>query len=362
MNRENKVMAVSFILILFLLISSCNSSANDSPIGNENFTINTEQLASTQNISSTSVVTPSPVLVNSTSTPTIETTQQSAHLTAEYQGILTATAWQVKRDVMETKIAQFPPVDCANNEHLSSLSPDEKWVFTVCGMKPNKISIVYDANGVNWILESKNFLPPSLTGADELWGSLTEQFWDTKGGYFYFSTYLSIDIGGTECFTGYGVNGLFRLNLKTGEVATLISPSEYVEITFSQTGRRYAADLNGVFITDLNTGEIAQLDVENVMDLSWSQDGTKLAFSTSKCNSDGFLVSSSMYVWDATTKETYTLLTTDKISLHPDSWLDNKVLRINGEDFTSNKYHLTIYEYDVANMLLLSSGTATPRP
>lgn len=362
MNKENRALTVSFVLILFLLISSCNSSVNDLPIGNENFSTNTEQLVSTQNISSTSIVTPSPVLVNLTSTPTIEPTQQPTHFTAVVSRELTATAWQVKGDVMATKVAQFPPVDCGNNENLSSLSPDEKWVFTVCGMEPNKISIVHNAEGVTWTLESKNFLPPSMMGADELWGSLTEQFWDTKGGYFYFSTYLSIDIGGNECFTGYGVNGLFRLNLKTGEVATLISPSQYVEITFSQTGRQYAADINGVLVTDLNTGEVVQLDAENVMDLSWSPDGTKLAFSTTKCNSDGFLVSSSMYVWDATTKETYTLLTVDKISLHPDSWLDNKVLRINGEDFASNKYHLTIYEYNVANMLLLSSGTVTPRP
>lgn len=356
-------MAVSFILILFLLISSCNSSVTDTSISNENFATNTEQLVSKQNISSTSTVTPSPALVDSTSTPTIEPTQQSAHFTAEYQEILTATAWQVKRDTIATKVAQFPPVDCGGKENLiGSLSPDEKWAFTVCGINPNKISIVHNANGVMWTLETKNFLPPSMIVTEEVSGSLTKEFWDTEGGYFYFSTYLSFDIGGDECFTGYGVNGLFRLNLETGEVATLISPSEYVEITFSPTGRRYAADLNGVFITDLNTGEIAQLNAENVMDLSWSQDGTKLAFSTTECNSDGFLVSSSMYIWDATTKETYTLLTTDKISLHPDSWLDNNVLRINGEDFTSNKYHLTIYEYDVANMLLLSSETATPRP
>lgn len=362
MDQENKVMAVSFILILFLLISSCNSSVIDTPINNENFSTKTEQLASTQNISSTSTVTPSQVLVNSTSTLTIEPTQQSAHFTAEYQERLTATAWQVKRDAVATKVAQFPPVDCGNNENLSSLSPDEKWVFTVCGIKSNKISIVHNTNGVMWILESKNFLPSSMVGVEEISGSLTQEFWDTEGEYFYFSTYLSFDIGGNECFTGYGVNGLFRLNLKTGEVATLISPSEYVEITFSQTGRRYAADLNGVFITDLNTGEVVQLGAENVMDLSWSQDGTKLAFSTAKCNSEGFLVSSSVYVWDAITKETHTLLTIDKISLHPDSWLDNKVLRINGEDFTSNRYILTIHEYDVVNMLLLSSGTATPRP
>jgi hypothetical protein len=358
MNRENKIMAVSLILILFLLISSCNSSVKDTPIGNENFSTNTEQLASTQIILSTSMITPSPVLVNSTSTPTIEPTEQSVHFTAVALRELTATAWQVKQDIMATKVAQFPPVDCGNNENLSSLSPDEKWVFTVCGMKPNKISIIHNANGVTWILESKKFRP----GAEGIWGRLTQKFWDTEGGYFYFSIDISGDAGGDECFTGYGVFGLFRLNLKTGEVTTLVSPSEYVEITFSQTGRRYATDMNGVTITDLKTGDVVKLDAENVMDLSWSPDGTKLAFSTTKCNNDGFLVSSSMYVWNATAKETYTLLTVDKISLHPDSWLNNNVLRINGEDFTSNKYHLTIYKYDVANMLLLSSGTATPQP
>jgi hypothetical protein len=353
MNRENKVSAVSFMLLLFLLISSCNSSVNDSPIDNKNFSINTEQLP---------IITPSPVLVNSTSTPTIESTEQPVHSTVVVSGELTATAWQVKQEIIATKVAQFPPVDCGDNESLSSLSPDEKWVFTVCGMKPNKISIVHNANGVAWILESKNFLPPSMMGAEELWGSLTQEYWDTKGEYFYFSTYLSVDIGGSECFKGYGVNGLFRLNLKTGEVATLIRPSEYVEITFSQTGRRYAADMNGVTITDLKTGEVVQLDAENVMELSWSPDGTKLAFSTTKCDGEGFLLSSSMHLWNATTRETYTLLTVDKVSLSPDSWLDNNIVRITGEDFTSNEYHLTIYEYDVAKMLLLSSGTATPQP
>ncbi|MBL8050799.1 MAG: PD40 domain-containing protein [Anaerolineales bacterium] len=362
MKRRNRLMAVYFMLVL-LLISSCNSSFNDTPISNENFSTNTEQLASTQNISSTLIVTPSPVLVNSTSTPTIEPTQQSAHFTAEYQEILTATAWQVKRDVIVTKVAQFPPVDCGGEENLiGSLSPDENWAFTVCGIKSNKISIVHSVNGVMWVLESKDFLPPSMAGAEEISGSLTQEFWDIEGGYFYFSTYLSFDIGGNDCFTGYGVNGLFRLNLKTGEVTTLISPSEYIEITFSQTGRRYAADINGVLVTDLNTGEVVQLDAENVMDLSWSPDGTKLAFSTTKCDNGGLLISSSIYVWDAITRETHTLLTINKISLSPDSWRDNKVLKIKGEDFTSNEYILTIYEYDVINALVLLSGTATPRP
>jgi hypothetical protein len=335
---------------------------NDSPIDKENFSINTGQLVSTQNISSSPIVTPSPALVNSTSTLSIEPTHQSVHFTAVAIREITATAWQIEWNIIATKVAQFPTVECGNNESLSSLSPDEKWVFTVCGMKPNKISIVHNANGVIWILESKNFLPPSMMGTEEIWGSLTEKFWDTKGGYFYFSTNLNFDIGGNECFTGYGVNGLFRLNLKTGEVTTLISPSEYVEITFSQTGRRYAADINGVTITDLKTGEIVQLDAENVMELSWSPDGTKLAFSTTGCDNEGFLISSSMYVWDAITQETHSLLTTDKIRLSPDSWLDDDVLRINGEDFTFNEYIPIIYEYDVTNVLLLSSGTATPRP
>jgi hypothetical protein len=69
-----------------------------------------------------------------------------------------------------------------------------------------------------------------------------------------------------------------------------------------------------------------------------------------------------MYVWDATAKQTRTLLTTNKIRLSPDSWLDNKVLKISGEDLASKKYLPIIYEYDVTNVLLLFSGTATPRP
>lgn len=362
MNRDNKVLTLSFILLLFLLISSCNSSVSGSPIGNENLSINTEQLATKPIISSTPIATLSLASVTSTYTPTIEPTQQSAYSTAVAAREITATSWQIRRDTIATKVAQFPPVDCGDQESLSSLSPDGKWAFTVCGIKSNKISIVHNANGVMWILESKNFLPPSMADVEEISGSLTPEFWDTDGGYLYFSTYLSFDIGGNDCFTGYGVNGLFRLNLKTGEVTTLISPSEYVEVKFSQTGRRYAADINGATITDIKTGEITQLDAENVMDLSWSPDGTKLAFSTSTCDNDGFLISSSMYVWDAITRETHTLLTTEKISLSPDSWLDNKALRIIGEDFNSKEYSPIFYEYDVTNALLLFSGTATPRP
>ncbi len=74
-------------------------------------------------------------------------------------------------------------------------------------------------------------------------------------------------------------------------------------IRFSSTGRRYAVDINGITITDLQSGEVIQINVSRVMDLIWSPDGTKLAYSISRCNEEGFVIDSSLYIWDALKNE-----------------------------------------------------------
>ena len=185
-------------------------------------------------------------------------------------------------------------------------------------------------------------------------------FWDAEGEYLYFTASIGWSGGGDLCFPrSGGTLGLFRLDLKTGSWTTLIDRTNRFpgdKIRFSSTGRRYAVDINGITITDLQTGEVVQINTGGVMDLLWSPDGTKLAYSTSDCDKEGFVVDSSLYIWDAVENETRLILKKDKIILTPVSWDDIALLEISGEEFADNNTTYTVYGYNITKDELVFIG------
>jgi Tol biopolymer transport system component len=92
------------------------------------------------------------------------------------------------------------------------------------------------------------------------------------------------------------------------------------------------------------------------MELIWSPDGTKLAYSISRCNADGFVVDSSLYIWDALENESRLILKTEKIILSPTSWDDVSMLIILGEEFVDTNTVYTLYEYDITQDELIFIG------
>lgn len=303
--------------------------------------------------------------LSATLNPTVDATLQTWHETAIALATTQRAESNLARDDKATEIARFPATCDDMNIYSSSISPDGKWLAASCGYKRDQTLLVQNKEGVTWILEFKNFLSPD--SPEGMTGALLPEFWSPDGEYLFFATTLGYDGGGNDCFSGYGVYGLFRLSLTTGIWTTFIPPTDSFpgyEIKFSSTGRRFAADLDGILIADLQTGAVTQLDIPGarVMDLSWSPNGVQLAYSVASCGEE-FAETSFVYVWDATTQQAQILTATQgRIILRPESWDDSSTLRIREEKLVGLDAFYAVYVYDTSSKRLVSAGTATPSP
>ncbi len=263
------------------------------------------------------------------------------------------------RERTEKEIDQFPK-GCQDRYNFD-VSPNGKWLATSCGDKTYSILVVQNKEGTKWVLDYKDFLHPSFS-SEGVTGGLGVVFWNTEGEYLYFTASVGWSGGGDFCFPkNGGTLGLFRLDLKTGSWTTLIDRTNRFpgdKIRFSSTGRRYAVDINGITVTDLQTGEVIQIDVGGVMDLIWSPDGTKLAYSISRCNKEGFVIDSSLYIWDALKNESRLISRIEKALLYPDSWDDISRLSISSEEYIPEIKNTiySLYEYDVTKDELIFVG------
>lgn len=353
---------ILFTVILFALVQTgCSGQNIAKPTALLTPTI-------TETLEPINTLTPpsTPVLAAASITPhpTIDTTQQTWHATAIaiYTEERTAIeqSWNKKKD----QIAQFP----ATCEHIdfysSNISPDGKWLAASCGYKRNQTLTVQSKDGEKLVLDFKDFL--SRESPKDIMGALYPKFWSPESNYLFFTIGLGYEGGGDDCFPKYrGDYGLFRLNLSTGSWSTVIPSTNSFpgyEIEFSPTGRRYAITLNGLMITDLQTGKSTEIATnETIEGLSWSADGKYLAYSLANCGAEKAM-SSSIYIWNATTNQTQILFKMDGIMLRPQSWTDNSMLRIIGLEIINLKSFETIYEYSIEKKNISFTGTATPSP
>jgi Tol biopolymer transport system component len=282
-----------------------------------------------------------------TLTPTLNPTQQVWSLTTIPLERTQVAFTQQARNDNATKIAQFP--NGCENTYYYYLSPDAKWLATNCGNENAKTLYLQDNQEVLWSIEYTDLFGKDAWDGES--SSIKPIFWDLQGGYVYITSTFGGSGGGDRCFPGYGTNGLFRVNLKNGTWLTLVNPADFPgnKIRFSQTGRRYAVNTMGILIVDINTGEDIQIKSNEVMGLVWSPDGTNLAYSTARCNEEGNVIDSSLYIWNAITNESRIIITTDKTLLTPLSWDENSQLKIEGKEhlLEDRKTILTLYEYDI---------------
>lgn len=304
------------------------------------------------------------VRANFTLIPTTDATQQTWHSTAVAIQTAERAAYLESWSEQETQIAQFPSICKDINSVSSNISPDGKWFAASCGYKRNQTLTVQSKDGTKWVLDFKDFV--SSQTPDGVMGSLRPKFWSPEGNYLFFTIGLGYDGGGNYCFPyDRGSYGLFRLDLSTGSWSTVIPSTDSFpgyEIEFSPTGRRYVITQNGVMIVDLQTGKSTQIETEGTIErLIWSANGKYLAYSLAKCD-DEKVISSSVYIWDATTNQTKVLFKLDEVILKPESWIDNSTLRIIGERIINLNSLYTIYEYGIEPINLLFTGTTTPYP
>ena len=360
-----KAIRIYFSIILFGVIIFLQTGCRSQPTIEAIITVpSTETLVHLEATNTLGPISTPTLIASLTPNPTIDSTQQSWHSTALAMEATERAVNQQSQDEKETQVAEFSS-DCENvNLYPSKISPDGNWLAVSCGYKRNQTLTVQNKNGTKWVLDFKDFL--SKESSDEIMGLLSPKFWSPDGSYLFFTIGLGYEGGGNDCFPqDRGAYGLFRLNVKTGAWATLIPPTDSFpgyEIEFSPTGRRYAITLDSVLITDLQTGESTKLATDETIErLSWSPDGKYLAYSLASCD-EQHVISSAIYTWDASTNQTQVLLERDGIILRPESWVDNSMLRIIGEEITGLDTFYTIYQYNIQQGSLVFTSTATPNP
>lgn len=355
MDKITKPVVFFLMTFLIVVLGACKDYEEDTSQSEQTAPI---PATSIQNLIETSF--PSQVLILPSSTATLNPTQQiwiATHVVIENtQQALDAQ----EREQMKFGISQFP-LACKDSYDFD-MSPDGKWLATNCGDKTYSHLVVQSINGIKWVLDYQDFLPSEFLELNRKPpGGLITLFWDIEESYLYFSNSIGWSGGSDFCFSGGGTLGLFRLDLQTGLWVELIEPPNYFpgdEIEFSPTGRQYAVNIDGIRINDLKTGEVIQLDVNGFIESVWSPDGTKLAYSIAKCNEEGYIVDSSLYVWDSLTNTSNLILRVEKALLFPVSWNDFSALRIDCDEYIvgTGRSNYTFYEYDIMQDRLIFIG------
>lgn len=301
-------------IFLCILLSACGATTSAPPATPKATDSATPEIISTSTVAITSTMQPS-------STPA---------LTEIIQIDMTEEA----RNVLATKAAKFS-VNCGDFYiGKDDLSPDENWLAISCGYKRDQTLEIVNHDGKRWVLEFKNYLPKGFE--DGGMGNLRAVHWSSDSHYLYFTSYIAYDGGGT-CFYGYGIHGLFRIELNTGAVATILpATSSFVGyyIAFSPTGRRLAYEGDGSpVILDLQTGAETKLDIGNqaVGNLTWSPDGTELAYATCEAIKEGNNFSikrSAVKIFSIQKQASRTILQTEKIMLFIRNWNSPNIMQI----------------------------------
>jgi len=329
------------IVFIFIFLSACTAAITPSPT----LSIPTERatLTSTQS--------PPKNIPTLKWTPRITTTYTSQKMTED--------AWQ-----MILKTQESFNVDCM----VGLLSPDGKWL--ACDHD------YLEAQSGMYIKYYLDEEPTDITIGNILenyrkWSAwnLSPVKFSKDGTYLYFDSYIAGDGGDFPvCFNYLGVNGLYKLNLFTKRIDPIIPPSFEGDESFfyeiSPTERRLAyftlKNETTLNIVDLKTGEkFEYVFPEHLNDhsLSWSEDGTRLAFITGLDDLEK-VNSSTLRILDIQTGKIETVYQSTDRCLSEIEWKpDNKII-VSGIYYDTPE---TIMEFNL-NTNSMSLLTPTPNP
>jgi Tol biopolymer transport system component len=301
-------------------------------------------------------VTPSPQLSPIyTSTPLHPTNTNPP----DPQAILTEQALELR----SAQIANFSPT-CGefNLYDAASISPSGNWLAISCNYSQNHTLEVDSKEGKRWMLNIKDFLSEKAK-FEGLVGVLFPVQWTTDEKYLYFTSNIDFE-GGGACFYGFGGVGLFRINLDDGTVTTTLpeSPSgDGYEITFSPGGKMlaYAYDANKPVIVDMKTGKAFNIDAGNglVGKLTWSSDGSELAYSSCQQTQDGSgIVKSALKIYSLKTHISKTVLEVPNAFVSIESQIGNQLL-ISNNNYQTGQTDILVFDWSSGQL-----ATATPEP
>lgn len=285
-------------------------------------------------------------------TPTTDLTQ-----VAIYDASLTAHIVEL------TLVPQFPRV-CETQYAPPVFSPNHQWLVESC--YTHDLTLIFSKRETQtiWKLYFKDYLPQMEYIPD---GWLGIVHWAKDERYVYFMSSLGGD--GGECFYNHPDRGagLFRLDLQSGSVTTVLPPSSdfwWYGFSFSPTDRRlvYGPQARDLKILDLTTGEI--IDIASGSDnyetggYLWSVDGLKLVYSVLTRNEQGERDKYSLRFVDARLGIEQILFEAPDKCFSALSWNANNMLMVERE---GNEGKVLI-EYDLNSVNIENSTTSTPNP
>ena len=338
MSLNHKNFALLVMLPLLVILTACNSTRTPTP-----------PLTNPTVISQSITHPPSP-----SSTPFPDSPIYTH--TADYQGTQRAQTY----NKTATAIALFPST-CHDAWH-SMLSPSGEWLALSCSLQQDQTLEIMNRDGRKIVMEFPDFLAPEDKTDWIPMGGLYPIRWTNNERYLYFSSTVSLD-GGGICFYGFGQSGLFRVDLLTGETSAILSPrSEWdgYQISFSPDGRYLAYAVINAYIKDLVTGQLTEIESSGdiVGSLTWSPDGSKLAYATCKPNLDTQKVmKSAIKIYTVKSSSRRTLLEVNDDFLDIESGIGDPILKISNEN--QKTFEDTYLYFDWGNEELI---TPTPEP
>ena len=258
---------IAGILTIFLLITSCQTNNN----------------AAIVNLSSPTL-TPSPLATTVTRQPSKTATFSPPTEAVNFQATLTQQA----DDLLQAEMDTFPSV--CENVRQRILSPEHDTLVISCGLNSDQTLEIISKTGIKWDLKFIDFLSEDLItafnnefeGERYLEGELIPLEWSKDGKYLYFGSVLYFDIDG-PCFFGIGIHGLYRINVVTGNITTILYPSDSLyegyKFAFSPDGKWLAFGKDQPYILDLQTWKNYPLeDAGYTYNFTWSADSSELAY------------------------------------------------------------------------------------
>lgn len=347
MLNFRKMVKIVIAVLLCMATSACNGIATVPP------------LTETQQVLDT-VMPEIKTSANPHSTPPRSSTstiapQSSRTLGTTPQPLNTQTALTVQAvDLTATQIASFPVKCDENNPFYSMQSSDGNWLAIQCSDKSSEGLEVISKEGKRWVLTFTKFLSVDfMRDGNAVLGGLYPEHWTSDGKYLYFSTRLNIS-GGGPCFYGWNIDGLFRINVDDGSVTTTLeripSSDAFYDIAFSSDGYRFAYEYNynHLAIVDLRTGEefAVESGEDNVGNLSWSPDGSQLAYAKCHETIDQTMVEkSSIIVYSPETRTSKKILEVKQTLLRIESQNGDQVLKISKNDFQANRTDYLFFDW-----------------
>lgn len=208
--------------------------------------------------------------------------QKSVSITSEKLS-LSPTPTAVIEETLEASSEDFKNECDPDSIQLTSFSPHQHWEALQCEHNDQQVLDLANKDGRNTVLLFTDYLDEEdLEYGMIPMGYLSPEYWTADGKSLYFFSYVAND-GGGVCFYGFGYSGLWKIELETGKISTVLPVRPSLEgyyFSFSPDGRYLAYIHNQPTVRDLDTGIEYELPVkgDTSANLAWSTGGENLYF------------------------------------------------------------------------------------